>query len=117
MKKLTREDLDKIGAASANKAGDYIRVGLSTCGIAAGADVVFDTLVEEAKKRNIQIDIEKCGCVGMCFAEPLVEVSVEGLPRVIYGKVDKEVAVKIMEKHVVGKNLVNEYIFDFRLKE
>ena len=90
---------------------------MSTCGIAAGADEVFATLVEEAKKRNLRIEIKKCGCVGMCFAEPLVEVAVDGLPPVIYGKVNKEIAVKILEKHVAGKILVNEYIFDLKVKE
>jgi NADP-reducing hydrogenase subunit HndB len=117
MKKITREDLDKISAKPRKESTNYIRVGMSTCGIAAGADEVFATLVEEAKKRNIQIEIKKCGCVGMCFAEPLVEVAVEGLAPVIYGKVNKETAAKIMEKHVAGKMLVNEYIFDLKVKE
>jgi len=117
MKKITREDLDKINASPKKEANNYIRVGMSTCGIAAGADEVFTTLVEEAKKRNLPVEIKKCGCVGMCFAEPLVEVAVDGLPPVIYGKVNKEIAVKILEKHVAGKRLVNEYIFDLKVKE
>jgi (2Fe-2S) ferredoxin len=117
MKKITREDLDKVAASPRKETNNYIRVGMSTCGIAAGADEVFITLVEEAKKRNLSIEIKKCGCVGMCFAEPLVEVAVEGLPPVIYGKVNKEIAVKILEKHVAGKILVNEYIFDLKVKE
>jgi NADP-reducing hydrogenase subunit HndB len=117
MKKITREDLDKISSASKKEANNYIRVGMSTCGIAAGADEVFATFIEEAKKRNLAIEIKKCGCVGMCFAEPLVEVAVEGLPPVIYGKVNREIAVKILEKHVAGKILVNEYIFDLKVKE
>jgi len=117
MKKITREDLDKAASSPKKETGNYIRVGMSTCGIAAGADEVFATLVEEARKRNLQIEVKKCGCVGMCFAEPLVEVAVEGLPPVIYGKVNKEIAVKILEKHVAGKILVNEYIFDLKVKE
>ena len=117
MNKITREYLDNISVNPQKSSANYIRVGMSTCGIAAGADEVLATLVEEAKKRNIQIEIKKCGCVGMCFAEPLVEVAVEGLPPVIYGKVNKEIAAKIMEKHVAGKILVNEYIFDLKVKE
>lgn len=117
MKKLTRADLDKIGSASKKEAKNFIRVGMSTCGIAAGALEVFNTLIDEAKKRNIQIDIKKCGCLGMCYAEPLVEVNIEGLPPVVYGRVNKEIAAKIMEKHVAGRMLVNEYIFDLKTKE
>jgi (2Fe-2S) ferredoxin len=103
--------------ASTPAGKEYIMVGMGSCGIAAGAEEVFAALVEEAKKRNIQIDIRKCGCLGMCFAEPLVEVKVEGLPSVMYGKVNKEIAVKIIEKHVVSKMLVNDCIFDFTAKK
>jgi NADP-reducing hydrogenase subunit HndB len=117
MNKLTRADLEKTAAASKKEAKNFIRVGMSTCGIAAGALDVFNTLADEAKKRNIQIDIKKCGCLGMCFAEPLVEVNIEGVPSVVYGRVNKEIATKIMEKHVAGKMLVNEYIFDLKLKD
>ncbi|MFA5287543.1 MAG: (2Fe-2S) ferredoxin domain-containing protein [Candidatus Omnitrophota bacterium] len=112
MGKLTPKDLEKMSKPSEEKLKDWIKVGMSSCGIAAGADDVFNFFVEEAKKRNIQIEIKKCGCIGMCYAEPLVEVSVEGLPTVIYGRVNKDVATKILEKHVTSKMLVNDYIFD-----
>jgi NADP-reducing hydrogenase subunit HndB len=117
MKRLTKEDIAKMSAAGNATGGDYIKVGMSSCGIAAGAEEVFAALVEEARKRNIQIDIQKCGCLGMCFAEPLVEVKVDGLPAVIYGRVNKETAAKIIEKHVVSRMLVNDCIFDFKAKE
>jgi len=53
----------------------------------------------------------------MCSVEPLVEVKVEGLPSVIYGRVNREIAIKIIEEHVVSKMLVNDNIFDLTLKE
>jgi (2Fe-2S) ferredoxin len=118
MGRLTKEDIVRIaGSSVSRKDRDYIRVGMSSCGIAAGAEDVFTALVEEAKKRNIQIDIEKCGCLGMCSVEPLVEVKVDGLPPVVYGRVNREIAIEIIEKHVVSKILVNDCIFDFKVKE
>ncbi len=113
MKKLTPEDFEKAAKAARKDTGNWIKVGMSTCGVAAGADAVFNTLVDESKRRNIQIEIKKCGCLGMCYAEPLVEVCVEGLPTVVYGRVDKDVAVKILDKHVCGGMLVNDNIYDF----
>ena len=80
MKKLTREDFEGASGAAKKQSGNWIKVGMSTCGVAAGADTVFNTLAEESRRRNIQIEIKKCGCLGMCYAEPLVEVCVEGLP-------------------------------------
>ncbi|MDD5116196.1 MAG: (2Fe-2S) ferredoxin domain-containing protein [Candidatus Omnitrophica bacterium] len=115
MGKLTPADLDNMNKNSSGNAKDWIKVGMSSCGIAAGADEVFNFFVEEVSKRNLQIEIKRCGCAGMCYAEPLVEVSVEGLPSVTYGAVTKEVATKILEKHVISKMLVNDYIFDIDL--
>ncbi len=112
MNKLTPSDLDKMSQPKPDKPGDWIKVGMSSCGIAAGAEEVFNFFAEEVKKRNLQIEIKKCGCAGACYAEPLVEVSVEGLPSVIYGAVNKEVANKILEKHVISKMLVNDFIFE-----
>ncbi|MFH0917808.1 MAG: (2Fe-2S) ferredoxin domain-containing protein [Candidatus Omnitrophota bacterium] len=112
MNKLTPGDLDKMSQDSFDKTKDWIKVGMSSCGIAAGADEVFSFFIEEVKKRNLQIQIKKCGCAGACYAEPLVEVSVQGLPPVTYGAVNKEVATKILEKHVISKMLVNDCIFE-----
>lgn len=112
MNKLTPETLDKMSKVSGDKPKDWIKVGMSSCGIAAGADEVYNFFVEEVKKRNLQIEIKKSGCAGACYAEPLVEVSVEGLPSVIYGAVNKDVAIKILEKHVISKMLVNDCIFE-----
>jgi len=117
MKPLSPQDIDTIAGQAKQRAAEYIKVGMSSCGIAAGAEDVFKALVEEARKRNIQIDVRKCGCLGMCSVEPLVEVKVEGLPAVIYGRVNRETAVKIIEEHVVAKTLVNDCIFDLTLKE
>ena len=112
MNKLTPDDLDKMSQVSTDKPKDWIKVGMSSCGIAAGSEDVFNFFVEEVKKRNLQIEIKKSGCAGACYAEPLVEVSVEGLPSVIYGAVNKELAIKILEKHVISKILVNDCIFE-----
>jgi len=91
---------------------NYIKVGMSTCGLAAGAQEVFNTLTQEVARRNLNIPVLKCGCVGMCYAEPLVEVAVEGLPTVIYGKVNRDIAVKILDKHVMGKMIVQDYVYE-----
>lgn len=116
MAKLNKQGLDKAKLSAKKEDHNWIKVGLSTCGIAAGADVVFNTLLEESKKRNIDIDVRRCGCQGMCYAEPLIEVHVKGLPDVIYGKVDREGAIKILDKHVCGNILVKDHIYELKTK-
>ncbi len=89
----------------------YVRIGMSTCGLAAGAQDVYDVLKEEILKRDLAVEVKKTGCLGMCFAEPLVEVNIAGLPRVVYGKVDKDIALKIVENHLCAHNVFNDHIF------
>ncbi len=116
MKKLTPSDLKNLKEQRMAAEKNWIKVGFSSCGIAAGAREVFDTLCETARKHNADVEIKKCGCAGMCSAEPLVEVCVKGLPRVFYGKVDKEAAIKIVEKHVCAKMLLNDRIYEMKIK-
>jgi len=47
-----------------------IRVGVASCGIAAGADEVLDLL----RSRAESVPVEGTGCLGHCYAEPMVEV-------------------------------------------
>jgi NADH-quinone oxidoreductase subunit F len=50
-----------------------IKIGTGSCGIAAGAGEVLDFF-----KENVDdIDIVEVGCLGHCYAEPLVEVETD----------------------------------------
>lgn len=110
---MTRDELNQMKeTAQKSRPSNWIRVGYSTCGVAAGAKEVFETLQEEVKTRGLSINISKCGCLGLCSAEPMVEVNVEGAPRVFYGKVNHDVAHKIIEEHVCQKKLVEGHIYE-----
>jgi NADP-reducing hydrogenase subunit HndB len=111
--KLSSQDLENL-RRQPTKEKSSIAIGMSACGLAAGAEEVYLALVEEIKKRNLSMEVTKSGCAGMCYAEPMVEVKVEGLPTVTYGRVTKEIALRILERHVIGKILLNDYIFEGR---
>ncbi len=64
---------------------DRITVGLATCGISAGAQPVYDKL-SDAK---LTIPVEKVGCIGMCYNEPIVTVVQDGT-KSIYGPVTSQ---------------------------
>jgi len=114
MAKLTPQKLDEMRNRKGRARRDWIRVGLSTCGIAAGAAEVYERLRAEKEKRGIEIDIERCGCAGQCYAEPLVEVCVEGTPRVVYGRIGAEQVLEILDTHVLGKRLLNDAIYQVK---
>ncbi len=112
MPKLNPEKLDALSKKLQEPKKNLIKVGMSTCGIAAGAGKAMEILKKEIKDRKLDIKVEQCGCAGRCYAEPLVEVAVEGMPTVTYGKVDTETARDIVEKHICGKRLLNDHIFN-----
>ena len=105
MPKLTPKDLDILRAKSV-VIKTTISVGLSSCGIAAGAEAAFAALGEEVKARGLDISVRRVGCAGMCSMEPLVEVAVPGQPTVMYGSVTAEDARKIIAEHLVGGKII-----------
>lgn len=111
MPNLTPAELETI-AKSAKPVAVSIRVGMSTCGLAAGAQRVYDTLISESQRLGLEVRVTRCGCLGMCYAEPLVEVAVEGAPTVVYGRVDAEVAAKILQLHVMKKVFIDDHIVE-----
>ncbi|MEN9444820.1 MAG: hypothetical protein RIS47_1710, partial [Bacteroidota bacterium] len=74
-------------------------VGLGSCGIAAGANKVYDKLLELQEKENYDFVLEKTSCVGMCFREPLVEV-IDDNGSYLYGEIDDIKAVTLVEQHI-----------------
>ncbi|MBQ0097898.1 MAG: (2Fe-2S) ferredoxin domain-containing protein [Oscillospiraceae bacterium] len=91
---------------------DAIRVlvGMATCGIAAGARPVLNAFTEEIAKRGLQnVTITQTGCIGICQFEPVVEIEVPGEEKVTYVKMTPEKAVRIVNDHLVNKNVVTEY--------
>ncbi len=109
MAKLTRQTLAEMRQQNPEPK-NWIKVGMSTSGIAAGAKAVYETLVQGVKERNLDIVVKKTGCVGICSDEPLVEINVEGVPRTMYGQVDADVASWLLDAHVCGKRVVQKYV-------
>jgi NADH:ubiquinone oxidoreductase subunit F (NADH-binding)/(2Fe-2S) ferredoxin len=93
-----------------------IRVGMSTCGRAAGAQVIFDHLLALLEERKIKAAVEQTGCIGMCSREVLVDIQVPGRPRVLYGnlktvkKAHEKALAKIVEDHLLGGEVCTEFM-------
>lgn len=75
-----------------------VKVGLASCGVAAGAVPIYETLTADLEGRE-DVEIKKVGCIGLCYMEPIVEVERDG-KSIAYGKVDTAMAREIAESHV-----------------
>ena len=84
-------------------------VGLGSCGIAAGAGKVYDELVRIKEADNMDYELKKTSCIGMCFREPLVEIRDES-GSYLYGNVDVKKINDIVDKHILKYSPIKEYI-------
>ncbi len=81
-----------------------VLIGSATCGRAAGALEVLEVFRDEFRKRGMsdEVKIYEVGCLGLCYAEPLVEIKdAKGL-RVLYRGVMPRTVPKLIEKHVLN---------------
>ena len=86
-------------------------VGLATCGIAAGARPVLETLEEGVKREKLdRVTVTQTGCIGICQYEPVVEVFQAGKDKVTYVKMTAEKAQRVLEEHIKGGKVVEEYL-------
>lgn len=88
-----------------------IVVGMATCGIAAGATPIYETLEKLIKENSLddKIIISQTGCVGICQYEPVVEVYNPDGSRVTYVQMTPEKADKVFKNHILEGNVVNDY--------
>ena len=86
-------------------------VGMATCGIAAGARPVLNTLVEEVNNAGLtdKVSVTQTGCIGFCQLEPIVEVFEAGKEKITYVKMTSDKVKEVVEKHLKGGNVVTEY--------
>ena len=121
MPKIKPEDLAKItervkrtmilreGTGSAK-----IRVHMGTCGIAAGARNIMNTLMKEIEVRKIKdIILTTSSCAGLCSREPMITVEIKNQPPVKYVDLTPEKTKIIFNKHILSGEIVKEYALAF----
>jgi NADH-quinone oxidoreductase subunit F len=85
-------------------------VGTATCGRAAGALEVVRTFREEIKKNNIDCPVIEVGCMGHCYAEPIVIINKPGYPPVCYGYINPVIAERLVKEFILGENPCPEFV-------
>jgi len=122
MAKMSLDDLRQLRDSKKNELRKrdvegkdiQIIVGMGTCGIAAGAKLTLDAFIKalDAHKLVDSVLVRQTGCMGLCHSEPTVEVLVPGMPAVIYGRVEADIVEQIVNKHIIGRELLDGYILN-----
>ena len=101
----------QVGVRAEDSNQTRVVVGMATCGIASGARPVLTKLSDlvQENKAN-QIAVTQTGCIGLCQYEPIVEVYEPGKDKVTYIKMTAEKAEEVYNKHLIGGEIVKEYM-------
>ena len=116
MNRLTPADLQKYAGTAPVSGPNWVRISMDTGGIAAGADEVCALLEKEAGTLGFPLVVRRVGSLGLSFADPLVEIAREGMPTVVYGRVDEAAARLILKDHLIGRRLLDDHIVASRAR-
>ena len=90
-----------------------ISVGMATCGIASGSRETINAIVEEVKAQDLStVSVVQTGCLGYCYAEPVVEVSMPGKEPILYGKIDASRAREIVDRHLKKGEVITDWVIE-----
>ncbi len=117
MPKLTVDDLKKIKeryrADFSLREGKFrvkVTVHMGTCGLAAGARDVMDSLLNEITSAGVtDVMVTTSGCAGLCSKEPMATVEISGEPPVKYILLNPEKMKRIFHEHIMGGKPVEDY--------
>ena len=63
-----------------------IYIGMGTCGIIAGANHTWEAAKKYINDNKIEADLVRVGCIGLCSAEPLLDIQLPGKARISFIK-------------------------------
>ena len=77
-----------------------VKVAMGTCSNAAGAIEIMRFMTNALEKRGVDAIVTKTGCMGYCYAEPTIEVTLQNQTPIVFGYVDEQKADKIIESYI-----------------
>ncbi|MCG6879395.1 MAG: NADH-quinone oxidoreductase subunit NuoF [Deltaproteobacteria bacterium] len=105
-----REKAGEKRKALDNAAGPVIHIGMATCGIASGALETKSAFEETLAERNIEARIHPVGCIGHCYAEPVVIIENPDFPAIMYHQVTPGKARMLVKSFLEQGDPLFEYL-------
>ena len=79
----------------------FARIGVGSCGLAAGAGAVRDALDAALPTLGVEVVASPVGCVGLCHREPVLELSCPEFGTALYGDVTPERVPQLLAAHFI----------------
>ena len=87
-----------------------IKIAMATCSMASGATQTMQHLKNEIEDHRLNAKIIPTGCMGYCYAEPTVEITLPGQEPVLFGFVDQNKAKEIVERFLLNNEKIDGII-------
>ncbi len=87
-----------------------VKIGLASCGRAAGAEDILNSASQYIKHHQLEAEIAQTACIGMCYNEPLMELSMPDQPALTYGRITPEDVEKIIPAYMAGNYIKDNLI-------
>ena len=84
-------------------------IGAATCGRSAGALEVKKVFEEAFEQKQIAANVVEVGCLGPCWAEPLISIQKPGGPNIFYKNVTPKIAGKLVESFLESDDPLPKY--------
>ncbi len=91
-----------------------ILVGAGTCGLGAGAGQTLEAVRRYVEERELDVDVATVGCIGLCSAEPLMDVQLPGRPRVSFRSVQAKDVPELLDAALAGEPPPGRALGQFR---
>jgi len=105
LRQSTKQDWKQLVSGSK----PLILVGDATCGRSAGASEVLESIRKHIAKNALDCAIVEVGCIGLCYAEPIICIKKPHQPIVCYAEVTPERAIELIDSYLVGNDPVAQY--------
>ena len=88
-------------------------VGMGTCGLIAGAGKTYTAIEKYVRDNQIDAEIVRVGCLGLCSVEPLLDVQLPGKSRISFHHATEEKVEGLLDsvfhRLVVGETVLGQY--------
>lgn len=103
---------EALQRAEASKSGErpVINIGTGACGFASGAAETREAFESELAARGVEAEIRTRGCMGHCYAEPVVVIENPGFPPLLYHRVNPGIAKMLVRYFLAEGDPVFEHV-------
>ncbi|MGB4596184.1 MAG: (2Fe-2S) ferredoxin domain-containing protein [Anaerolineaceae bacterium] len=110
--KRLREEAQRVRELKVNEGKTEIVISMGTVGIAAGARDTLKAILNFIETKNLQsIIVKQTGNLGVEGQDPLVQITLPGAEKIMYGKVHPSFVDRLMQEHVCDGKPIADRIY------